>query len=74
MRLLIVWRSNPKNSFYNATEPFNTTEPKQAGPTAWPGIAEARVIGNKTDHLHAPGRAMAAPQHLLNFLPLRQGQ
>ena len=27
--------------------PFYATEPKQAGPAPWPGIAEARAIGNK---------------------------
>src|SRR6516164_4307187 len=54
--------------------PFYATEPKQAGPAPWPGIAEARAVGNKGDFLHAPGLAMAAPEHFLYFLPLRQGQ
>ena len=51
-----------------------TAESKHAGPPAWSGITETRAVGDQRDFLHAPGLGTVAPQHFLNFLPLRQGQ
>src|ERR1700722_5661064 len=35
---------------------FHTTEPKDAGPSAWSGIAETRTVGDQEDFLHACAR------------------